>query len=74
MMRSAPASRAPWMAFRPTPPQPITATVLPGSTLAVFMAAPSPVVAPQPMRAICSKPISCSIFTREFSWTSIISA
>ena len=39
------------MTLRPTPPQPITATVLPGSTLALKMTAPTPVVALQPMRA-----------------------
>ena len=32
MIRRAPAIAAPWTQFRPTPPQPITATVDPGST------------------------------------------
>jgi hypothetical protein len=40
MMRPAPAIAAPLMAAMPTPPQPITATVSPGATLAVFTAAP----------------------------------
>ena len=53
-MRDAPAMRAPWMTAWPTPPQPMTATVEPGSTLAVLRAAPTPVVTPQPMRASCS--------------------
>jgi len=29
----------PWMTFKPTPPQPITTALLPGSTLAVLIAA-----------------------------------
>ena len=41
--------RAPWMADSPTPPAPNTATVEPGSTLAVLSTAPTPVVTPQPM-------------------------
>ncbi len=44
----APAMAAPWMALRPTPPQPMTATVVPGSTLAVLNTAPRPVMTPQP--------------------------
>ena len=35
MILSAPAMRAPWMTFRPMPPRPNTATVLPGVTFAV---------------------------------------
>ena len=46
---AAPAIRAPWMAAMPTPPQPNTTTDEPGATLAVLMAAPTPVVTPQPM-------------------------
>ena len=49
MMRSAPTRRAPWMTLSPIPPSPNTATFEPGSTLAVFMTAPKPVVTPQPM-------------------------
>ena len=37
MMRDAPQSAAPWMTFRPTPPQPKTATVCPGRTFAVLI-------------------------------------
>ena len=40
MMRPAPAICAPLIAAMPTPPQPITATVSPGATLAVFTTAP----------------------------------
>jgi hypothetical protein len=38
----APAIRAPWSAESPTPPQPITATLLPGAIFAVLSAAPTP--------------------------------
>ena len=40
MMRPAPAICAPLIAAMPTPPQPITATVSPGATFAVFTTAP----------------------------------
>ena len=40
MMRPAPAIAAPLIAAMPTPPQPITATVSPAVTLAVFTTAP----------------------------------
>ena len=36
MMRPAPTIAAAWIALRPMPPQPITATVSPGRTFAVF--------------------------------------
>ena len=58
----------------PTPPQPITATVSPGRTLAVFTAAPKPVITPQPISAARSSGISSRIFTIAFSCTSICSA
>ena len=51
MMRSAPLYFAPWITLRPTPPQPITATVSPRRMSAVFAAAPKPVSTPQPMSA-----------------------
>jgi hypothetical protein len=44
-----PASRAPWITLRPMPPRPNTTTFAPGSTLAVLITAPIPVVTPQPM-------------------------
>ena len=58
MIRPAPAIAAPLMHESPTPPQPITATVLPGSTLAVWITAPTPVVTPQPINAARSSGIS----------------
>ena len=73
MIRSAPASAAPLTADSPTPPQPITATVAPGSTLAALNTAPTPVITPQPTSAARSSGMSSSIFTIEFSCTSICS-
>ena len=74
MMRSAPAKAAPLTADSPTPPQPITATVEPGSTLAALNTAPTPVITPQPTSAARSSGMSGSIFTIAFSCTSISSA
>ena len=54
---------APWITLRPTPPQPMTATVSPGLMFAVFVAAPTPVSTPQPMRAAMSRGMSSGIFT-----------
>src|SRR5258706_287958 len=62
-MRWAPAIARPWIAFSPTPPQPNTATVEPGSTLAVLNTAPTPVVTAQPTSAARSSGIFGSIFT-----------
>src|SRR2546430_2222636 len=62
-MRAAPAIRAPWITAWPTPPQPITATLDPGSTSAVLSAAPTPVVTPQPISASWSSGRSVSTFT-----------
>ena len=42
----------------PTPPQPKTATDEPGVTFAVLIAAPTPVITPQPIRQARSKGIS----------------
>ena len=63
MTLPAPAMAAPWMQLRPMPPQPITATVEPGSTLAVLNTAPTPVVTPQPISAARSSGMSSRIFT-----------
>ena len=63
-MRPAPAMRAPWITFRPTPPQPNTATEAPGFTLAVLNTAPTPVVTAQPTSAARSSGTAGSIFTR----------
>ena len=70
----APAIRAPWIAARPTPPHPKTATVEPGSIRAVLSTAPTPVVTPHPMSAARSSGMSLPIFTSAFSCTSIFSA
>ena len=51
---AAPDRRAPWITAMPTPPQPITATVAPGSTRAVLITAPTPVTTPQPTSAASS--------------------
>jgi hypothetical protein len=40
---------APWITLRPMPPRPKTTTFAPGSTPAVQITAPTPVVTPQPM-------------------------
>src|SRR6185369_1780048 len=70
----ASAIRAPCTMDNPTPPQPNTATVWPASSPAVRRAAPTPVRTPQPTRAARSSGMSGSIFTTEFSWSSIRSA
>ena len=46
----APARAAPWTAFRPTPPAPITTTVSPGRTRASRATAPIPVMTAQAIR------------------------
>ena len=66
--------RQPWMTDWPTPPQPMIATVEPGSTPAVLSAAPTPVVTPQPMSASCSSGRLVSIFTIDDSLHVIVSA
>ena len=58
MIVPAPASPAPWIAFSPTAPQPITATEAPGCTGATRVAAPTPVITPQPIRQARSNGIS----------------
>ncbi|MCY1422386.1 hypothetical protein D9M71_380630 [compost metagenome] len=72
--RPAPANTAPLIAARPMPPQPITATVSPGRTLAVLNTAPVPVVTAQPSSAARSIGMSRRIDTQAFSCTSICSA
>ena len=74
MMRPAPAMAAPLMPAMPTPPQPITATVSPAVTFAVFTTAPNPVSTPQPISAATSSGMSSRILTTAFSCTSICSA
>ena len=70
----APATLAPWMQEMPTPPQPKTTTELPGVTLAVLMAAPTPVITPQPTRLPISRGMSSSIFTTPWCGMIISSA
>ena len=48
-MRAAPAMRAPCTTERPMPPSPMTSTVAPSSTRAVFSTAPTPVCTAQPI-------------------------
>jgi hypothetical protein len=74
MMRPAPAILAALIVARPTPPQPITATVSPGVTLQALKIVPAPVVTAQPMTAARSSGISGLIATQACSWTSICSA
>ena len=73
-MTDAPATLAPWMQEMPTPPQPNTTTDEPGVTLAVLMAAPTPVMTPQPTRRPISKGMSSSIFTTPWCGMIISSA
>src|SRR6266404_2663881 len=62
MMGEAPASAAPWMLLRPTPPVPITTTLL-ALTPAVLMTAPMPVMTAQPMREAEAKGTSLGMAT-----------
>src|SRR5262245_62749236 len=66
--------RAPWIAAIPTPPQPITATEEPGRICAVLIAAPTPVVTPQPISDTTSSGIEGSTRITAFSGTIISSA
>ena len=65
MIFCAPATRAPSMHERPTPPSPITATTSPGRTPAVLIAAPTPVCTAQPNIAASSSGTLGSILTSE---------
>ena len=66
---SAPASRAPWIAPLPMPPNPMITTVSPGATSAVLTAEPHPVVTPQPSRQARDNGMSSSILTIDASGT-----
>lgn len=61
MTREAPAVLQPKATARPTAPKPQMAHVLPGSTLAVFRAAPYPVGTPQPNKQTFSNGAAGSI-------------
>ena len=73
-MVDAPARRAPWITDSPTPPQPMTATVEPGSTRAVCQTAPIPVDRAQPTRAARSRGAAASMGTTWRSGTRVSSA
>ncbi|CAB5060332.1 unannotated protein [freshwater metagenome] len=60
--------------FKPTPPQPNTATVEPGLTLAVFITAPYPVSTAQLINAARSSGISLGITTAPDAGTTTYSA
>ena len=47
MILPAPTRRAAWIVLRPTPPQPKTATLAPGGTLARLNTGPAPASTPQ---------------------------
>ena len=74
MICFAPAIRHPWTTERPTPPQPNTATVAPGRTAAVLIAAPTPVVTPHPTRAAALRSTSFSMGTTQIAGTTACSA
>ena len=69
----APAMRQPWRTLRPTPPQPQMAQLVPGRTSAVLIAAPTPVMTPQPIRDALTRGMSLSILMAVFSATTVYS-
>ena len=74
MIRSAPWSRHPATAPRPTIPAPNTTHVEPGSTLAVLIAAPSPVDRPQANSAARSAGASGETLASAISGITVYSA
>ncbi len=68
------ARSAPTIALTPTPPQPITTTLAPGSTRAAFSTAPSPVDTPHASVAIFSRETSLRTLTAAPSGTTARSA
>ena len=74
MIRFAPTRTAPITTLSPTPPAPMTRTLAPGSTWAVFITAPIPVITEQPMSAATSKGTSGSIFTTPSTGSTVRSA
>ena len=74
MIRSAPCSRQPATAPSPTIPAPNTTQVVPGSTFAVLIAAPSPVERPQAKSAACSKGASGLTLASAISGITVYSA
>ena len=74
MMVVALARAAPMMTLMPTPPQPTTATLLPGVTLALLTTAPTPVGTQQPMSAAWGMGVGISMGTQPISGTTAYSA
>ena len=74
MIRSAPCSRQPATAPRPTIPAPNTTHVEPSSTLAVCIAAPSPVESPQANSAAPSSGASGFTFESAICGITVYSA
>ncbi len=74
MIVCAPEASAPCTALSPTPPQPITATWLPGWICAVFVTAPKPVITPQASSDAASKAISFGIIATWLLSTTTFSA
>src|SRR5579864_904751 len=68
------ATTAPWTTLSPTPPVANTATVEPGSTLAVLSTAPTPVMTAQPINAATVVGTSGSIGIAADSCTTLYSA
>ena len=73
-IRSAPCSRQPATAPRPTSPAPKTTQVEPACTLAVFIAAPSPVESPHAKTQAWSSGASGVIFASAISGITVYSA
>ena len=58
-------ARAPSTAHKPTPPKPITATLVPACTRAVFTTAPTPVMTAQPNKDASTGSMPASILTQD---------
>lgn len=69
-----PAARAPCTAFAPMPPIPMTTAVSPARRSAVRTEEPKPVVTPQPTSAARSSGKPSSIFTADFTGTTVCRA
>ena len=73
-MRAAFARRAPCTTERPIPPRPITRTVAPSSTRAVFSTAPTPVWTAQPITHATSSGVSAGTLIAPVACTTVDSA
>ena len=74
MIVDAPASTEPAIAAVPTPPQPMTATLVPRLTLPVLRAAPRPAITPQPSRPTAAARAAGSTFVHWPAATRVFSA